>query len=92
MVFKVNESNDVVRFNTGRSGHKMAANMAEIGHSNGHNSSSMTGRDLILVSSLWFSRSRNPMMSSDLPLGDQETRWRPIWRKFGIQMVISRIV
>ena len=37
----------------------MAANMAEIWHSDDHNSSSMAGWDLILVSSLWFSSSRN---------------------------------
>ena len=34
----------------------------------------MTGRDLILVSTLWFSRSRNRLTSSDLTMGDQKTR------------------
>ena len=30
------------------------------------------------------------MASSDLTLDYQKTRWRSIWRKLGIQMVISR--
>ena len=84
MVFEVKESNDVIRFNIGRSQNKMAANMADILHSNDHNSSSMTGRDLILVSTLWFSRSRNSMMSADLTSDEQKTRCRSIWRKFDI--------
>ena len=54
MVFEVKESIDVIRINIGRSENKMAANMAEILHSNDHNSSSMTARDLMLVSFLWF--------------------------------------
>ena len=74
MVFEVKESIDVIRFNIERSENKMAANMAEILHSNDNNSSSMTGRDPILVSTVWFSRSRNRMPSSDLILGDQKTR------------------
>ena len=52
MVFEVKESIDVVKFIIERSENKMAANMAEILHLNDNNSSSMTGRDLILVSSL----------------------------------------
>ena len=90
IVFKVKESNEVMRFNIRRAENKMAANMAEILHSNDHNSSSMTGRDQILVSTLWFSRSRNRLTSSDLTLGDQKTRWRPIWRKYGIKVLITR--
>ena len=61
-------------------------------HSNGYISSCIRARDLILVSILWFSRSRNPMTSSDLTLSDQKTRWRPIWRKFGIEMAIFRVL
>ena len=74
MVFEVKESIDVSRFNIERSENKMAANIAENLHSNDHNSSSMTGRDLILVSTLWFSRFRNRLTSSDLTLRDQKTR------------------
>ena len=70
----------------------MAANMAEIWYSNGYISSSMTSRDPMLLSTLWFSRSLNSMMSADLTLDDQKTRWRPIWRKFGIQMAITRVL
>ena len=74
MVFEVKESNDVIGFNIGLSQNKMAANMAEICHLNDHNSSSVTGRDLLLVSTLWFSRSMNSMMSSDLILDDQKNK------------------
>ena len=66
--------------------------MAEILYSNGYISSSMRARDLMLVSTLWFSMSRNLMMSSDLKLDEQKTRWRTIWWKFGIKMVISRVL
>ena len=68
---------------------KMAANMAKIWHLNDHNSSYMTGRDLILLSTLWFSRSRNSMVSSDLTLDYQKTRRRRILRKFGIKILSS---
>ena len=60
---------------------KIAANMAKFGIENGYISSSMTARDLMLVSLLWFSRSRNSMTSSELPLGDQKIRRQSIWRK-----------
>ena len=45
---------------------KMAANMAGIGHLNAHNSCSMRAGGLLLVSMLWFSRSRNAVASSGL--------------------------
>ena len=63
MVFEVEEFNDVSRFNIGRSENKMAANMAEIRYSNDYISSSMRPGDLMLVSTLWFSGSRNVMTS-----------------------------
>ena len=72
MVFEVKESNDVMRFNIGSTENKKAAN-AEIWYSNGYISSSMTVRDLMLVSSLWFSRSRNPM-TSRFNIGRSENR------------------
>ena len=51
MVFGVNESKDVIRFNIiGRSENKMAANMAEIWNYSGYNLSSITARDPMLVS------------------------------------------
>ena len=74
MVFDVKESNDVVRFKIWPSKNKMAANMAEIWHLTEHNSSSVGARDLLLVSKLWFSRSRNAMTSLDLALGDQKNK------------------
>ena len=43
MVFDVKKSNDVIRINIGLSENKMAANMAEIGNLNDHNSISVTG-------------------------------------------------
>ena len=92
MVFEVKESNDVIRFNIGRSENKIAANMAKIWYSNGYISSSMTATDLMLVPFLWFSSSRNSMMSADLTLDDQKTRWRPIWQKFGILLAISGVL
>ena len=58
---------------------------------NDHNLSYMTGRDLLLVSTLWLYRSTNSMASSDLILDYQKTRWRSICWKFCIQMVISRV-
>ena len=70
MVFEVKESIDIVRFKIGRSKNKIAANMTEIWYSTGYISSSITARDIILVSSLWFSRSRNSMMSPDLTLDE----------------------
>ena len=72
MVFEVKEFNGVIRFNIGLSENMMAANMAEIWYSNGYILSTMTARDLMFVLSLWFSRSRNSMMSADLALSDQE--------------------
>ena len=71
MVFEVKESIDIVIINIGRSKkNKMAANIAEIWYSTGYISSSITTRDIILVSSLWFSRARNSMMSPDLTLDE----------------------
>ena len=48
----------------------ISSSMAEILHLNVHNSSCMRDGDLIVVSSLWFSRSRNAMASSCLRLDD----------------------
>ena len=59
MVSEVTEFNDVIRFTVGLSGNKMVANMAEILYLNGYISSPMTARDLMLMSFLWFTRSRN---------------------------------
>ena len=50
---------------------------------NGYNSSSITARDPMLVSTLWL-RSTNSMMSSDLKLHEQKTRRGSIWLKFDI--------
>ena len=83
MVFEVKEFNDVIRFNIRISKNKMAANMAEIWYSNEYISSSMRPRDLMFVSTLWSLGSINAMMSSDLKLDDQKTRWQPVWRKYG---------
>ena len=92
MVFEVKEFNDVIRFNIRPSEDKMAANMMEICHLNDYNSSDMTARDPILVSTLWFSRSRNSATSSDLTLDYQQTRWTPIWWKFDILMPIILVL
>ena len=61
-------------------------------HSNGYISGSIRDRDPILVSPLWFLRSRNRLTLSDLTLGDQKTRLPPIWRKFDIRMTITRVL
>ena len=84
MIFEVKEFKDVKRFNIGRSENKMAANKAEIWYLNGYISSSITARDPILVSTLWFSRYKNLMISSDLKLDEQKTRCRSIWLKFDV--------
>ena len=74
MVFEAKKFNGIIRFNIRQLENKMTANMAEILYSHAYISSSMTAKDPILVSTLWFSRSRNATTSSDLTLDDLKNK------------------